>query len=333
VPRVNFLTRKQRWIGRTRGIITHRSHEVIIPVSAVASFIFETLVTFAGVILALNVAAALILALYLCRPKKRTYQDEYVFTPFETGVDHHLVSFQTADGVTIWGWWLSGRTDRVVVGLTGRSGTKSDLLGVGTYLAKAGFHVLLIDFRGRGQSQSAPLSLGSREALDAAAAMDYAAARIPGAKIGVIGFSLGAAVAVMAAAADARVLSLVIDSPFAKSETMMRIGMRRFFPVTRALFIPALARMWTMILYGFDPGGIDIPACARNSLVRRSLVIVSGRDSVIPPAQQRSVYEALPHPKELWEVPDADHCGAYFADRQRYVERIVRFFSETLDAR
>ena len=55
-------------------------------------------------------------------------------------------------------------------------------------------------------------------------------------------------------------------------------------------------------------------------------MIVSGRDSVIPPAQQRSVYEALPHPKEIWEVPEADHCGAYFADRERYVARVIGFF-------
>ncbi len=295
-------------------------------------FIFETLAAFAAVILALNVAAALVLAVYLCRPKKRTYLDGYTFTPFETGVDYEPVSFLTADGVELSGWWLAGRTDRVVVGLTGRSGTRSDLLGVGSCLAKSGFNVLLFDFRGRGTSGRAALGLGRREAVDAAAAVDYAAARVAGAKIGIIGFSLGAAVAVMTAAVDPRVLSLVIDCPFARSETMMRFGMRRFFPVTRALLIPRLTRMWAIILYGFDLGGIDIPACAGSIRVRRALVIVSGRDSVIPPAQQRSVYEALPHPKEIWEVPEADHCGAYFADRERYVARVIGFFTETLGA-
>jgi pimeloyl-ACP methyl ester carboxylesterase len=294
--------------------------------------IFETLAAFAALILALNVAAALVLAVYLCRPKKRTYLDDYTFTPFETGVDYEPVSFSTTDGVELSGWWLAGRTDRVVVGLTGRSGTRSDLLGVGTYLAKAGFHVLLFDFRGRGASARAALDLGRREAVDAAVAVDYAAARVTGAKIGVIGFSLGAAVAVMTAARDARVLSLVMDCPFARSEAMMRFGMRQFFPITRALLIPRLTRFWAMILYGFDLGGIDIPARAGGIGARRALVIVSGRDSVVPPAQQRSVYEALPCPKELWEEPEADHCGAYFADRERYVARVIAFFTETLGA-
>ena len=281
-------------------------------------------------IFALNVVAALILAVYLCRPRKKTYMDGYVFTPFETGADYEPVSFLTKDGVRLSGWWLFGNSGRVVVGLAGRSGTQSDLLGVGSYLARAGFHVLLVDFRGRGESQPAPLGLGPREALDAAAAVDYAAGRIEGAQIGVIGFSLGAAVAVMTAAADARVLSLVADSPFARSETMMRIGMRRFFPITRAFLIPALTRIWAGIVFGLDPGGIDVPAYAGSTRLRRALVIVSGRDSVIPPAQQYSVYEALSCPRELWEEPDADHCGAYFVDRGRYVTRIVEFFSTSL---
>lgn len=295
-----------------------------------ASFIVETLAAFAAAILALNLAAALILAVYLCRPKRRTYLDDYIFTPFETGVRFEPVSFSTADGVALSGWWLPGSTDRVVVGLTGRSGNRGDLLGVGTYLAKAGFNVLLFDYRGRGASARAPLSLGRREAVDAAAAVGYAAARVPGAKIGLIGFSLGAAVAVMTAAADRRVVSLVADCPFARPEPLMRFGMRGFFPITRAVLVPLLTRMWAGILYGFDLGGLDIPAYAGRVRVTRSLVVVSGRDSVIPPGQQRAVYAALPDPKELWEEPAADHCGAYFADRAAYVGRIVSFFGETL---
>jgi uncharacterized protein len=300
------------------------------PIGALASFIAETLVGFAAVIGALNITAALILAVYLCRPKKGTYLNDYVFTPFETGVEYRPVAFCAADGVELSGWWLPGRTDRVVVGLTGRSGTRSDLLGVGTCLAKAGFHVLLFDFRGRGKSARVPLGLGRHEVRDAAAAVDYAAAHVPGARVGLIGFSVGAAVGIMAAAGDGRVMSIVADSPFARSEPLMRSGMRRFFPITRAFLIPLLTRIWAKVLFGLDPGGLDIGAFARRVRAHGALVIVSGRDSVIPPAHQRLVYEALSCPKELWEVTEADHCGAYFADRAAYVTRVVRFFTETL---
>ncbi len=287
--------------------------------------------TFAAVIFALNVTAALILALYLCRPRKKTYLDDYVFTPFETGVDFERVSFMTADGIELSGWWLVGRGNRVVVGLTGRSGIKSDLLGVGSLSGKGGVSRIIVRLPRPGRRAPRPHGPGRREAVDAAAAVGYAAARIPGAQIGIIGFSLGAAVAVVTAARDSRVLSLVADCPFARPEAMMRAGMRRFFPITRALLIPVLTRMWATAPLRIGPRrGWTFPARPVAFGSRRSLVIVSGRDSVIPPAQQRSVYEALPFPKELWEEPEVDHCGAYFADRKRYVARIIDFFTATL---
>ncbi len=73
-------------------------------------------------------------------------------------------------------------------------------------------------------------------------------------------------------------------------------------------------------------------AHARRMDVARALVVVSGNDSVIPPSQQRAVYEALTCAKELWEEPKVDHCGAYFRDRGAYIRRVVDFFLKTLPA-
>jgi pimeloyl-ACP methyl ester carboxylesterase len=296
--------------------------------------IFSDLVVFIGiaaaVVLVLNLLASAALAVYLCRPRKKTYLDDYFFTPFETDVPYEPVSLVTRDNVTLAGWWLAGTGKRVVVGLAGRSGIKSDLLGVGSRLAKAGFHVLLFDFRGRGESGRAKTSMGAVEAIDASAAIDCAAARIPDARIGLIGFSMGATVAVLAAAGDPRIGAVVLDSPYASPARVIRARLKRFFPITRALLVPILARMWALLLFGQDIGGIDAPSCARRIAVSGALVIVSGKDSFIPPAQQREVFEALPLPKELWEEPEADHCGAYFRDRKAYVERIIDFFGKNL---
>jgi hypothetical protein len=39
---------------------------------------------------------------------------------------------------------------------------------------------------------------------------------------------------------------------------------------------------------------------------------------------------AITYAKELWLLPDAGHCGAYFADRQAYVAKIETFFRRSL---
>jgi fermentation-respiration switch protein FrsA (DUF1100 family) len=47
-------------------------------------------------------------------------------------------------------------------------------------------------------------------------------------------------------------------------------------------------------------------------------------------ADAQRLYAAAQEPKELWLLPDADHCGAYFADRPAYVAKIETFFHRSL---
>ncbi|MGH7542885.1 MAG: alpha/beta hydrolase, partial [Gemmatimonadota bacterium] len=58
------------------------------------------------------------------------------------------------------------------------------------------------------------------------------------------------------------------------------------------------------------------------------LVIQGGRDATVPPEHgERLAAEAE---AELWLVPAAHHCGAYFVDRPAYAERVTEFFRRHL---
>jgi pimeloyl-ACP methyl ester carboxylesterase len=273
--------------------------------------------------------AGALLSVYLSRPKNRTYQDQYFFTPFETGVPFEKISFFTDDDVELKGWWLTGRDSRVVIGLNGRMGTKSDLLGVGTYLNKAGFSVLLFDYRGCGESGPATMSMGQLERADVTAAVEYVLSRIPDARIGIIGFSLGASLGVVTAAADDRISALVSDSPFSSSEGIVLHRLKRSIPLPLIL-VSLWIRWWTRILYGYDSVGLDIVGAAQRLSDTNLLFIISGQDSVIPPDEQRRVARAAPGAVRVWEHDRVDHCGAYFADREGYVDTIISFFNDSL---
>ena len=71
--------------------------------------------------------------------------------------------------------------------------------------------MLLFDHRGRGSSEGELISLGYYETLDTLAAIGYSLSRAPEVPLGLIGYSMGAAVAVMAAARDERVKAIVAD--------------------------------------------------------------------------------------------------------------------------
>jgi len=59
----------------------------------------------------------------------------------------------------------------------------------------------------------------------------------------------------------------------------------------------------------------------------RPILIIHGeQDTIVNPRDAVQLYEAAKEPKELWLAPDAEHCGAYFADRKAYVAKVIDFF-------
>ncbi|MBC8160879.1 MAG: alpha/beta fold hydrolase, partial [Roseiflexaceae bacterium] len=171
--------------------------------------------------LALGAAAVTVGAAFYAieRMNKRpqpAWLSEYTFTPFETQVEgYEDIMLTTEDGVRLSGWWLPrSDSDRVVIGLAGHHGGKPDMLGIGSALWRAGNNVLIFDWRSRGQSDVVQHSLAFYELRDAEAALRYATQRLPAARLGLIGFSMGASVALLLAAKYPEVRAVVADSPF-----------------------------------------------------------------------------------------------------------------------
>jgi uncharacterized protein len=255
---------------------------------------------------------------------------EYTFSPFETQVEgYEEVSFHTEDGLRLIGWWLPRpESRRVVVGLAGHRSAKADMLGIGSGLWRAGNNVLLFDWRSRGQSQVAQHSLVYYEMRDAAAAVGYALSRVPDARLGLIGFSMGASVAIQLATQSPDVHAVVADSPFTGIAELVAHGAARWRLPAR-LVVP-MADALTSWRYGYRFGAVrPIEAVAAVS-PRPLLLIHSSTDTLIPVAQAHQFFAAAREPKELWIVQGTEHCGGYFADRAGYVARVAGFFEQYL---
>jgi hypothetical protein len=46
----------------------------------------------------------------------------------------------------------------------------------------------------------------------------------------------------------------------------------------------------------------------------------------VNPEDAPLLYNAAGEPKELWLLPNAEHCGAYFENRMAYVQKVSDFF-------
>lgn len=261
---------------------------------------------------------------------RRTIYDGYTFTPWELGVPYEAVSFQSADGLRLSGWWMPHERPRgVVVGSHGHGGRKDELLGIGTRSWRAGYSVLLFDFRGRGESDPWPQTLISREVEDLQAALAFARGREPGARVGLIGFSMGAAVTLLAAAADPGVAAVVADSAFTSGRAVVAHGVRSVLRLApEALILAADELVHRRHGYRFSSAR-PIDAVAR--IAPRPLLIIHGADDTTVPASHASeLFAAAGEPRELWVVGGAEHCGAYFVDREAYCRRVVGFFDQYL---
>src|SRR6056297_171886 len=259
------------------------------------------------------------------RPR-RTFLDDYFITPYELQVPFENIGFETSDGLILRGWWMQGRSGNIVLGCLGKDGTKDDLIGVGTAIWRAGHSVFLFDCRDRGESESAPRTLGYIECLDVEAAVKYAKQRQPGAKLGVLGFSMGAALAIMAAANDGDIRAVVADSAYNRLYDLVRARVRST-PISVFTLMP-LVNLWNRLIFKYSLHAVDPAAKVRRMAPRPLLIIHGAADSIVPVSAAKDIYKNAGDPKELWIVAGADHCGAYFADRKTYMDRVAAFFTE-----
>src|SRR3954454_12234860 len=239
----------------------------------------------------------------------------FFYSPFELDLPYEPVSFYNSEGLRLNGWWLEQpSTNKVIVLCPGYGRSKSDLLGVGARLWKAGYRVLLFDFRDQGESEQAIATIGHFERDDLENAIDYVLWRVPGAEIGLVGYSMGAAVSIMAATHRPEVKAVVADSSFADLKKVLRDIFRHstHLPASPALEIAEIM-IWLRAGYRFsNVRPLDYVA----RVAPRPLLIIHGvNDDVAPIEDAYALYGAAGEPKELWVTPDTTHCGTYFLDR------------------
>lgn len=262
-------------------------------------------------------------------PTPPTPFDSHTFTPFEMGVPFESIAFPTS-GATLRGWWLCRpESPRVVITCGGFRGHRADMLGIGSALWRDGNNVLIFDYRGHGELAGTPVTLGYQEVQDLLAAVSYVKERIPDAAIGVIGYSMGASVAIMGTARCPDIGAVVADSPFAHQRGVVSHHIRRVLHIPHDPLLE-LVDLLLGRLRGYHFRDVE-PVREVGLIAPRPLLLIHGdADSVTNPRDSETLYEAAGEPKELWISPGVEHGGTYFADRPYYCERVRAFFRRAL---
>jgi uncharacterized protein len=288
--------------------------------------VFGGVGSFLGVLGAIVGVGAYIVNAITC-PKRLATSSLYTFSPFELDIPAEVVTFAPVHGKHhVDGWYIPypAATSTVIIS-PGHRGAMSDLLGMITLLWKDGHNILAFEYYGHGTVVGEPVTLGYREINDFLGAVAYARKRDPEARIGAMGYSMGAAVTIMGSARSPEIEVVVADSAFATHRRVIEFAVHRKIHLPFILFEWITdALLWWRAGYHFKQ--VE-PLRDIDRITPRPILLIHGlQDSVVNPQDALLLYDAAGEPKELWLLPNIDHCGAYFEDRVEYVQRVSTFF-------
>ena len=242
--------------------------------------------------------------------------------PRDGGIAFEDVTFPSRDGFALSGWWVPVSSPKGTVILChGYPSDRRDMAPMIPYLHNAGYNVLAFDFRRLGKSGGAVSTLGLREPRDLIGAVDYAAARSH-APIAAMGWSMGAATSIMAAAEDKRIVAVIADSPYTSLHVQ---AARRFGSGPLAKLCGAYA-VWLGEIIVRERLSDASPLDSARRLGERPLFLIHSRnDRLIPMADSEMIYAAVNGPRELWVTEASGHVRSYGECTTEYQERVLRF--------
>ncbi len=268
----------------------------------------------------------------LTRPKRiDNFSDMYTFTPFELNLPAEEVTFPSLHAEhQVTGWYIAHpEATATILVCPGYRGRRSDVLGMSGQLWKAGYNVLAFEYYGHGTVVGERVTLGYREMNDFLGAVAYAKQRAPQNRLGAVGYSMGASIAIMATARTPEIEALVADSGFATHRSAIEYSVRRTIHLPFAPF-DWLTDFLLWLRAGYHFNQVE-PLRDIGRIAPRPVLIIHGlKDSLVNPEDAKLLYAAAKEPKELWLDPNADHCGIYFEDRQKYIDRVIGFLDRNL---
>lgn len=239
-------------------------------------------------------------------------------TPAAHGLSFERHTIAVDEQVRLGAWWIPGQPrQRPVILFHGFAAAKSQMLLEAAAFAARGHSVLLVDFRGSGESSASYTSVGYDEAHDVLATLRYATHEL-GVRAPVLyGRSMGAAALLRACALGLpeATAGIVLEGVF---DRMLSTVAQRF----ASMGVPATPFAQLLVLWGGVQGGFwgfgHNPVDYARSCSVPVLMLHGERDVRATAQHARNVLSALPSDKRLVEFPGAGHESLLARDEPRW---------------
>lgn len=268
------------------------------------------------------------------------------------GLAFENVEFPAVDGAVLRGWLVPGGAgEAAVVTVHGGGGDRRAFLRHIPFLHEAGYAVLLFDCREQGVSDGNGLgtSLGVREHEDVVAAVRYLRRARGVRRVAVVGTSVGAVSAILAASVAPEIDAVVAESAAAELDGFVRHLLHSRRGAQIAGEFAQRGRTGPLRLLRMDPpdGWVDLlvavlrlrigapagrdPIDLVSRVAPRPILLIHGSDDAqVPVSHARRLFAAAGEPKELWIVEGGGHSDAYNRAPAEFRRRVVDFLDRSL---
>jgi len=233
-------------------------------------------------------------------PSRGIYQ-----TPGEWGLKYEDVRFRTEDGVQLHAWFVPAEPAKgVILFCHGNAGNISHRVDTIRIFHSLGYSTLMFDYRGYGESKGSPTEAGTYRDVAAAWRHLVQDRGLSADKIVLFGRSLGGPVAAWAAK-ECKPAALILESTFS-SVADMAASVYWFLPVR--------------LLCRFEYATAEYANAAGCPV----LVAHSQADDIVPYRLGRQLYDALPQPKQFFDM-HGDHNNGFMIMGQAYAAGLKAF--------
>jgi dipeptidyl aminopeptidase/acylaminoacyl peptidase len=246
------------------------------------------------------------------------------------GLPYQDAAFQAVDGLTLRGWFVPAQSsdEPAIVHAHGSGHDQRVGLSILPALHKAGYGVLLFSYRGCGHSDAhgRGMTYGYGESEDLDSAVSFLRQMPHRPSVGVIGYSIGAASALLSAARNQDINAVVAVAPFARPREVWAANRPRFLPT------PLLAWMRSVVKWrkGISLAAMDLTTAVPQIAPRPILLIHGSRDERIPFAQVQQLHEAAGEPTVLWVLEGETHQSVRTRGLERRMVEVIAFFDQAL---
>lgn len=236
------------------------------------------------------------------------------------------IRIHCTNGITLGAWYCSGSVSNpLVILFHGYASEKSSTVAEAKVFLELGLSVLLVDFRGSGESSESYTTIGFYEADDVAATVRYAQQQLPHSKVILYGQSMGGAAILRSIhICGVRPDGIIVEAVFDK---MLNTVKHRF----EAMGVPSFPSAQLLVFWGGRQAGFNgfthNPVEYAASVECPILFMHGTADPRARIEEGRRVFAAVHGRKWFREFPGLGHAAAVISFPKEWKETVGQFLN------